>query len=187
VSGATKTAAPWDRREGEVESAWRAFVVYRDLGPKRSILKAAEALGRTGSRSLFEGWSSKHEWVRRAVAFDQHEEATAAADARATTKAARLAVLDSQAVAARTLLAKGLQALQAVDPRTIEPKDIPRWIDTAIRLNRQAVGLPERITGDQDITDDVEVGPVGHLSPEENRARLVLLQREAERRTREDA
>lgn len=176
--------APWDRQPKEGDQAWIAFCAYRDMGPGRSIAKTATGLGKP--KSLLEGWSSRHGWVRRAVAHDQHQEATAAADARAATRSARTAVLDQQSVAARALLAKGLQALQGVDPTMIEPKDIPRWIDTAIRLNRQAVGLPDRIGGDQDLMDDVEVGPVGHLSPEENRARLVLLQREAERRTRQE-
>lgn len=176
--------APWDRQEGERDQAWLAFCAYRDMGSGRSIAKTATALGKP--KSLLEGWSSRYGWVRRAVAHDQHQEATAEADARAVTRSARKSVLDQQAVAARALLAKGLQALQSVDPATIEPKDVPRWIDTAIRLNRQAVGLPDRISGDQDLVDDVEVGPVGHLSPEENRARLVLLQREAERRTAQE-
>jgi hypothetical protein len=177
--------APWERQENEKDQAWAAFVAYRDMGPGRSIAKVAQVIGREKSKSLLEGWSSRHGWVRRAAAFDQHQEATAAADARATTRAARAAVLDQQAVAARVMLAKGLQALQAVDPTQIDPRALPKWIEAAIRLNRQAVGLPDRIVGDQDMTDDVEVGPVGHLSPEENRARLVLLQREAARRTEE--
>jgi hypothetical protein len=187
----TATAAtpppPWERQPKDTDASWAAFVVYRDMGRERSITKTAAAMDRPGSKSLMEGWSSRGQWVRRASAFDTWRQQQLEADARAATASQRQNVLDQQRVTSNALLQKGLQALQRVNPEDIAVKDLPRWLDTAIRLQRQAVGLPDRIAGDQDTADDVEVGPVGHLSPEENRARLVLLQREAERRTKESA
>lgn len=183
MSAATPPA-PWDRQPGETDPSWAAFVVYRDMGRERSIAKTAQAMDRRGSKSLMEGWSSRHAWLRRASAFDTWQQQQLEAEARQARSSQRTTVLDQQRVTANALLQKGLAALQKVNPEDIDPKALPRWIETAIRLQRQAVGLPEHIAGTQDDVDDVEVGPVGGLSPEENRARLLLLTREGERRTK---
>jgi hypothetical protein len=34
----------WEREEGEPPQAFAAFVVYRDMGPLRSLMKAAHAI-----------------------------------------------------------------------------------------------------------------------------------------------
>lgn len=48
--------------------AYEAFVVYRDMGPSRSLTKAAQILNtkKTGIRD----WSAKWGWVERAQAWD---------------------------------------------------------------------------------------------------------------------
>lgn len=60
----------WDRRDSESATAFRAFALYRDAGKDRSVRGVAAALGVT-HKVVFR-WSSKNEWVRRALAWDDH-------------------------------------------------------------------------------------------------------------------
>lgn len=61
-------SAPFDRLENESDPAWQAFVAYRDLGPERNIRKVAQSLSK--SVALMGEWSSRHQWVARAAAWD---------------------------------------------------------------------------------------------------------------------
>lgn len=56
----------------ETGKAYEGFRVYRDMGPGRSLSKAAAELGK--SVRLLKKWSTKHGWVKRAEAFDEHME-----------------------------------------------------------------------------------------------------------------
>jgi hypothetical protein len=62
----------WERSADESEEAWEAFVLYRDMGVERSIRLVAQQLGK--SEGLLQGWSSKHEWVRRAAYWDNEQD-----------------------------------------------------------------------------------------------------------------
>lgn len=71
---ATKNDETWERQESESAPAFAAFVHYRDLGPKRSLLKAyqqhkpdAEMLS-----GIWSEWSAKWRWLERALAYDDH-------------------------------------------------------------------------------------------------------------------
>ncbi len=64
----------WERQDGESSQAFAAFVLYRDLGPHRSLLKAyqrhkpdAELLA-----GLWSEWSARWRWLDRALAYDDH-------------------------------------------------------------------------------------------------------------------
>ena len=60
----------WEQREREGAEAYEAFLAFRDSGPKRTVKGVAEALGK--SRSLVAGWACRHDWRRRARAWDRH-------------------------------------------------------------------------------------------------------------------
>ena len=69
---------PWERREGERAAAYRAFCVYLDLGPGRSLQKAYQA--DKGSASVkvpghWRSWSATNGWVERARAHDRYQRA----------------------------------------------------------------------------------------------------------------
>lgn len=55
----------WERREGESSQAYAAFQEYLIL---RSGAKVGQKLGK--SKSLIDSWSSKYDWVKRSVAYD---------------------------------------------------------------------------------------------------------------------
>lgn len=61
---------PWERRKGETARAFEGFQAYRDMGSERGLRKVAEKIG-THQRSV-ERWSSQHDWVARAEAWDRH-------------------------------------------------------------------------------------------------------------------
>lgn len=71
----------------ESPRAFRAFVKYRDLGPLRSIDAVAaidagapvatdQAKRKRRASGVYNRWSSKHNWVARAAAYDVHDEDT---------------------------------------------------------------------------------------------------------------
>lgn len=68
---------PWVRRTTERGSAYDAFQAYLRLGPRRTIPAAAEAVGISPDSA--QELSSRHHWVARSIAYDQHL-ATAATD-----------------------------------------------------------------------------------------------------------
>jgi hypothetical protein len=61
----------WDRRTTETNRSFAAFRIYLEQGYARSAEKVGKALGhRSGHQS--ERWATKHDWVDRAAAWDQH-------------------------------------------------------------------------------------------------------------------
>lgn len=68
---------PWERQTGESSKAYRAFCIYRDLGPKRSLRRTAgvyynEKPGVNLGRIKL--WSSKYHWVARCEAWDDYQD-----------------------------------------------------------------------------------------------------------------
>ena len=58
-------------QEGETARAYAAFGAYRDLGPERSLKKAAEIYyGSTANLRQLGVWSSRFKWVERARSYD---------------------------------------------------------------------------------------------------------------------
>jgi hypothetical protein len=89
----------WDRQSGETNRAYEALCAYLQLGPRRSLAKAAEVFydGKSaGKVRHFERWSSQYEWVKRAEAWDEHQRALDAREyeiARREAKQSRLRAL----------------------------------------------------------------------------------------------
>jgi len=74
---------PWERQEGETDSAYQAFELFRRLGPDRTVQRAWEKYwSRPGNRrkaggkqagmahGYFRAWSSRRHWHERALAWD---------------------------------------------------------------------------------------------------------------------
>src|SRR5690349_6145499 len=75
------TPLPWERQPGDSPQAWAAFVVYRDMGPGRSIRAVCSDMGK--DRGTIGLWSSRHGWRARVEAFDREQD-----------RIARLAMID---------------------------------------------------------------------------------------------
>ena len=70
-------AHPWLRHPDETARAYAAFRYYRDLAAQRTAEKVRYKFGL--SRRLVERWSAVHAWVRRALAWDDHQDRIAVA------------------------------------------------------------------------------------------------------------
>lgn len=130
----------WERQPGETAKAYNAFCVYRDLGPGRSLEKAAQALG-LKSRKYFSNWHARHNWVARAEAYDmyieklkrqEHEQAIL----EMTRRHAELAVAFQEKIAER---------IRTIDPNELTPQDLARWLEIATKLERLSRGEPTEI------------------------------------------
>jgi hypothetical protein len=67
---ATENGLPWERLYGESRQAFQNFAHYRDLGPERSISKAALSLGK--NITTLKVQSSKWHWVERCERYDDY-------------------------------------------------------------------------------------------------------------------
>ena len=67
---------PWERLEGETNSAFGAFCIYRDLPTmRRSIVKAVTQLygePQVAKVRQWQKWSAANRWVKRVAAWDDY-------------------------------------------------------------------------------------------------------------------
>lgn len=160
---------PWMRVNGESPKAFEAFCVYRDLGPGRTVPATASELKRCSGyeRTLYE-WSRKYAWPSRAAAFDDMiAERTAEASAdRAVRAAAR------HADAGKSLVDKGLKALEAKAVDGITVDGIRGLIGDGVKIERLSLGL---------VTDNIKQEVVGNVNITDDRVRSILADPEASR------
>lgn len=185
---ATDTAAPvllWERQPNESAPAFDAFARYRDMGASgRSLAAVAREVGK--SKPLMDRWSREHSWVLRVDAYDKDEDRRR----QVALRQARLDALTRHATIAANIqgkVARRLSKMTETEVDSMAVGDLVRMLDVSTRIERQALGLPDRVVAEPDRPDGVAIGDVGSLSPEERRARLTLLMREAERRVKGDA
>ena len=98
---------PWLRHPDETAKAYAAFRYYRDLGEQRTQEKVGKKYGI--SRPLTERWSVAHAWVRRARAWDEHQDRIALAVNTDAIQTMRL----EQADCGRTIQAAARETLDA--------------------------------------------------------------------------
>jgi hypothetical protein len=75
----------WQRQRRETEVAYQTFLAYRDMPKPRSTRALALRIGK--AVSVIQEWSSRHKWTDRCLAWDNHQQA--AADAEAVKFAAK--------------------------------------------------------------------------------------------------
>jgi hypothetical protein len=139
--------APWGKLERETDWSFRAFCTYRDLGPRRTIAKAADVFylaehARTdiaataGELRTFSEWSRLNDWVARAGQWDQ-----------AIERATRLEQVEQiremgrrHAESAVTAIAKATEAIANVPPGELKPADAARLLDIGVKVERLARG-----------------------------------------------
>ena len=125
-----KTDKAWERQKGEGEKAYEAFVIYRDLGEKRTFAAVAERLRK--SDTLIRRWKEQWNWQERARAYDNELEK----EARAKAVKARKAMTERHIGIAMQLQKKALEALQELEVEDMTPKDIREYIKMATDLER---------------------------------------------------
>jgi hypothetical protein len=63
---------PWERQAGDSPQVWAAFVVYRDMGPGRSLRAVCSDMGK--DLKTIGRWSSRHGWRAKVEAFDREQD-----------------------------------------------------------------------------------------------------------------
>ncbi|MCL6442556.1 MAG: hypothetical protein K6T83_03695 [Alicyclobacillus sp.] len=158
---------PWERQENESRQAFEAFATYRDMGAQRSIVKVARELGK--SEALISRWSSTHEWVKRAEAYDAEMDRVFLKD----QEKARRDMAERQARIAMMFQNKVVDRLRSLDPMELSPAELARWFDVAVKVERLARG---------ESTDKTEVDLSGQVNTkhEEHHTHVHTLDRYAE-------
>jgi hypothetical protein len=153
------TVNPWDRKAGEKMMWYSRFIIYRELGPERSLLgtynvwrnerqrKAATGCGITWTRAA-KTWH----WRERAEKWDHYQQVR-----RMQAEQEEIDVMNKRHLqAAMGLQAAGTRSLQAIlaelrrvptedDPRPVKHlsnAEIRRFLSEGIDLERTTRGLP---------------------------------------------
>ncbi len=173
----------WDRRKGESEGAYQAFLTYRDLGQDRTLERVNSTY--TGPISKINSlriWSASHKWVDRARAWDNYlqreRDKETARHAREMERRRLKQIEDAWEdgellrVKARDMLAIAVydEEIIALDdgkitvvikPSRWAMKDLPAFLKTAAELKAAAVAagtLPVQQMTNAQVDATAEVG-----------------------------
>jgi hypothetical protein len=150
---------PWQRQPGESSRAFAAFQIYRDLPPReRSVFAVAERLSYRISEARRKSrrppgklriWCSRWRWVARARAWDEELDRCQ----RETQQQARRDMAERHARAAVAVLHRALKRLETLDPETLSPGDVIRWLETAVKIERLGRGEPTESVRSEHVAD----------------------------------
>ena len=124
----------WERQPNESAPAFEAFAMYRDMGVNRSIRKAAQNLNKAVT-TLAE-WSSKHEWVKRAAAWDAEQDRIARNELAAEMAATR----KRQRKQARRMQEKGMELLESISIGDAKLSEVVSLLKAGMEQERIAIG-----------------------------------------------
>lgn len=143
---------PWERQKGETIRAFSHFALYRDLGPQRTVSKVATAT-RLSEHTLKEQ-SAKYRWVERADAYwdwweRQERERREGERARLNRQHLQIgAALTTPALvklqgrqAAMSAGGEPVEAIEPLNPASLDAQDVARLVKTGIEIQRLAAGL----------------------------------------------
>ena len=132
---------PWDRRPRESTASHERFRTFRDLGPSRTLERAAAAAGSTlrAMRDL----SAKWDWAARATAWDD--------ECRMIEDAERLETIRNMhrnhQIAGRAAFTVATRALAQLQPSDLNPGEVVRLLDLGYRLERAGLTAAEEQAG----------------------------------------
>lgn len=126
---------PWLRQPTESARNHGFFLMYRDLGPIRTVAQVAEMSPLSyGSMTRLARFNK---WVERAGRWDAEQDRIASI----RLHAAREEMAKTHAKAAQALMKKALARLETLDVDAISPHALVLMLDTAARIERAALGL----------------------------------------------
>jgi hypothetical protein len=169
---------PWERLTDESTKAFEAFVIYRDMGPDRSLARVAQELGK--SKTLIERWSTRDAWVRRVQLWDEEQDRLH----RQYLVAHRRETDRRQLRIANAMQAKLVERLGTLDVARMSPRDLGYWLEVTAKVQRDALGLADKL---ELSGPDGGPIPVGQLSPAEQQQRMRDLAEELQRRAEAEA
>ncbi len=71
VTAPTSFIDEWERQPGEAPKAWKAFVLFRDMGEERGVYAVRDKAGFPTSHLQLTKWAEAHRWMERAAAYDR--------------------------------------------------------------------------------------------------------------------
>lgn len=139
------TVDSWDRKKHESARAYQAFIVYREMGAERSYTRVAQELRK--SRTLIQRWGVAWTWVERVADWDAYLLRQADAAKVQAIKDAN----ERHVNLAQTLLVRVAARLEAMTENALEMelRDLPRWLDTAIKIERLGLGMSTQLVEHQ--------------------------------------
>jgi hypothetical protein len=143
----------WEQQPGESASAFAAFVIFRDLGPHRSLDAASRLYHRkpgqepdrppTGTRKRKSGqvrlWYKSWNWRARAEAYDAEQDRRH----RAARETALREMAERHAREAVALQEKALRRLQQMQPEELSAAQVLDYFIQAAKLERLSRGEAE--------------------------------------------
>ena len=153
----------WERQRGESAKAFHAFAHYRDLGATRSLDAAygqhVQECDRQGTGNepavskaasgVWTNWSTRYVWVERAAEWDAELDRKKREAYESTLVRVAASRRARQAAIALKMQEKALDSIEVLAPGMIEPRDLPRVVETAAKMEREALGLPAETTQTQ--------------------------------------
>lgn len=152
---------PWEMLESETSKQFAAFVVYRDLGPTRTLRAATQIRygisdkdwpAASGKKRLVERWSAANKWVQRAEEYDRWtdvQESERTADEIRKMKARHAGI-------AAAATGKIIAAINELDPKKLNGLQLLQMFDLAVKNERLARDVPNDIRA----VTNVDGGPV---------------------------
>jgi ribosomal protein S3AE len=153
----------WERLKGETSAAFAAFCAYRDCGLERNIRKAVESVEKdvavqAKKYRVWRNWSTQYRWRERVADYDRYIERLKQAELRKT--------IEAQGEQHRAVTGKMLEVvkkkLDTMNPQELTQGNVPEWVNTAIKAEREAAGLvanngkPEVKQGELNFTSDFQ-------------------------------
>jgi hypothetical protein len=135
----------WDRLPGEPARAYAAFTLWLSLGPERTLSAAAEAArkasaegrGRPPRAKTLGNWARRWRWEERAAAWDAEQ-----ARRRLAIAAREIDEMHQRHLQfAAALQGRLARRISELDPSALSPADVVRWLEAAVRIEREARGL----------------------------------------------
>jgi hypothetical protein len=133
----------WEREEGEATTAYAAFILFCEMGPRRSCAVLAERLGRPVRE--IQSWALRHAWRQRAVAFDKFcDGLTLKIRIR---ESVRIGQLQARKAARQTK--KIVNRLASIDAERMSVLELIALLEMSVRLERECLALDEKWAADE--------------------------------------
>jgi hypothetical protein len=169
----------WERQPSETGRGFEAFRIYRDLGPTRSLSRAAGAfytaeVPKPHQIRQLKEWSRRNMWVARAEAWDAEQQRMNELKRQEAAEDARARALRGSQLIQRISLQGLMQIGNRVgDAEEHPPLNLLRYWREGVEMEFIALGLPISV---------VQQEVVGNSSPPDHEA---MRRRETYERARE--
>ncbi len=132
------TILPWERQTGETEKAYEAFLIYKNLGPGRTLVAVSERLQK--SYTLIRRWAKEQDWKNRVFSWDRDIERKAKAEAEKEQKQmiARHIKIGIQ------VQGKALEGLKHLKPEKMGAISVQALLDFGTKLERDSRAVTQQ-------------------------------------------